>query len=101
MIPIRSSSAQPPAADLAIGKCRRRVLHWQRVAFTAAWRGERVKKRIGLLFIACAIHFSDVGAQPTAPVRVFPTKPVRLVVGFPAGSSSDIVGRLLGQKMSE
>ena len=36
-----------------------------------------------------------VQAQP------FPAKPLRMVIGFPAGSSSDVVGRLVAQKMSE
>lgn len=31
----------------------------------------------------------------------YPTKPVRLIVPFPAGASSDLVGRLLAQKMAE
>ena len=31
----------------------------------------------------------------------YPTKPVRLIVGFPAGTGPDIVARLLGQKLSE
>ncbi|MDB5809036.1 MAG: transporter substrate-binding protein [Betaproteobacteria bacterium] len=31
----------------------------------------------------------------------FPAKPLRMVIGFPAGSSSDVVGRLVAQKMSE
>jgi len=30
----------------------------------------------------------------------YPVKPVRLVVPFPAGASSDIVGRMLGEKLS-
>ncbi|MCC6533317.1 MAG: tripartite tricarboxylate transporter substrate binding protein [Burkholderiales bacterium] len=33
--------------------------------------------------------------------RGYPAKPIRLVVPFPAGASSDIVGRLLGQKLAE
>ena len=31
----------------------------------------------------------------------YPTKPLRLVVPFPAGASSDVVGRILAQKLSE
>jgi tripartite-type tricarboxylate transporter receptor subunit TctC len=31
----------------------------------------------------------------------YPDKPIRMIVGFPAGSSPDIVARLLGQKFSE
>src|SRR5215213_10052336 len=33
--------------------------------------------------------------------QTFPTKPVRLVVGFPAGGPTDIVSRTLAPKMSE
>jgi tripartite-type tricarboxylate transporter receptor subunit TctC len=31
----------------------------------------------------------------------YPTRPVRFVVGFPAGSATDIVGRLVAQSLSE
>ena len=31
----------------------------------------------------------------------YPAKPLRLVVPFPAGASSDIVGRMLGEKLAE
>ena len=38
-----------------------------------------------------------VAAEPAA----FPNRPIRMIVPFPAGGPSDIVARLLGQKMSE
>ena len=33
--------------------------------------------------------------------QAYPTRPVRIVVGFPAGSAPDIVARLIGQWLSE
>jgi tripartite-type tricarboxylate transporter receptor subunit TctC len=40
------------------------------------------------------------GAQP-AFAQSFPSKPVRVLVPFPAGGTTDIVARLVGQRMSE
>jgi len=48
---------------------------------------------------------AGVAALPAMP-RVaraldYPTRPVRFVVGFPAGSATDIVGRLIAQALSD
>ena len=48
------------------------------------------------LFLLCSILFATAAwAQP------FPSKPIRILVPFPAGGTTDIVARLVGQRMSE
>jgi tripartite-type tricarboxylate transporter receptor subunit TctC len=36
-----------------------------------------------------------------ARAQTYPTKPVRIIVGYPAGGSNDIIARLVGQWLSE
>ena len=42
-------------------------------------------------------------AAPFGPASAldYPTRPVRFIVGYPAGGSTDIIARLVGQKLSE
>lgn len=52
-----------------------------------------------LALCLCAVGFVSTGgvqAQTT-----YPNRPVRLIVGFPAGTGPDIVARILAQKLSE
>jgi tripartite-type tricarboxylate transporter receptor subunit TctC len=52
-----------------------------------------------LALCLCAVGlFSAAGVQAQAS---YPTRPVRLIVGFPAGTGPDIVARILAQKLSE
>jgi tripartite-type tricarboxylate transporter receptor subunit TctC len=37
----------------------------------------------------------------TVCAQSFPVKPLRMIIGFPAGSSSDVVGRIVAQKLSD
>jgi tripartite-type tricarboxylate transporter receptor subunit TctC len=41
------------------------------------------------------------GAMRTAWAQAYPTRPVRIVVGFPPGGSNDLYARLIGQWLSE
>jgi tripartite-type tricarboxylate transporter receptor subunit TctC len=36
-----------------------------------------------------------------ASAQTYPSRPVRIIVGFPAGSTSDIIARVIGQWLSE
>jgi len=49
--------------------------------------------------LLAAVFSAVLGAF--AHAQPFPSKPVRIVVPFPAGGTTDIVARLVGQRMSE
>ncbi len=42
-----------------------------------------------------------MAATTSVPAQQYPSKAVRMIVGFPAGGTSDIMARLTGQKLSE
>jgi tripartite-type tricarboxylate transporter receptor subunit TctC len=53
-------------------------------------------------FLHLAAGAAALPALPrVARAQAYPTRPVRLVVGFPAGGGADIVARLIGQWLSE
>ena len=53
-------------------------------------------------FIRLATGAVALPAMPRlAGAQSYPSRPVRLIVGFPAGGSADIVARLIGQWLSE
>src|SRR5690242_17330091 len=56
--------------------------------------------RRGLL--QCGIAAMAAAARPEfAWAQSYPTRPVRIITGFPAGGLSDILARVLGQRLSE
>ena len=50
---------------------------------------------------ALLLSLDPVFAQPALKPANFPVKPGRVVVGYPPGGPSDILGRLVAQKLSE
>src|SRR6476660_9515101 len=53
------------------------------------------------LVAACALALLWLAAPSTGKAESYPSHPITVIVPFPAGGSSDIVMRLLGQKVSE
>src|SRR5688500_8567295 len=47
----------------------------------------------------CAL--ASIGVHGPASAQTYPQKPIRLVVGVPAGGTTDVVARLVGQKLGE
>jgi tripartite-type tricarboxylate transporter receptor subunit TctC len=56
-------------------------------------------QRIALLGLTLALTI--VAAAPQGHADDFPSRPLRLIIGFPPGSAADITARLVGSSMSE
>lgn len=57
-----------------------------------------IKKMTPFVLFGAVIAF---GGLPQAVAQNFPTKPIRIVVPFPAGGTTDVVARLVALRMSE
>jgi tripartite-type tricarboxylate transporter receptor subunit TctC len=66
----------------------------------APHRGARVVAPLALTF-ALPLLVAATGAHAQGAAQPFPSKPVRILVGSAAGGGTDIISRLLAQKLSE
>ena len=55
----------------------------------------RLTVAVAAVAVSCAVAGGNAVAQ------AYPSKPIRMILPFPAGAPSDLVGRFVGQKMGE
>src|SRR5262245_34306370 len=72
------------------------------VAYTACkrnrWRGQQRGHPVFCRILAAAAALVVAGAS-SAFAQTFPSKPIKILVGFPAGGPSDIPARMIGEKL--
>jgi tripartite-type tricarboxylate transporter receptor subunit TctC len=54
-----------------------------------------------LLAAACVALLACAAATAAAAAEDYPTRPVRIIVGFPPGGATDLVARIVGPKLGE
>ncbi len=58
------------------------------------------KSLLLVLLMPLSSLFVSAQAQTQAQAQVFPSKPLKIVVGFPPGGGSDLMARIVAEKMS-
>ena len=76
---------------------RRRFLHLAIVATVCAGLSTAAQR---IAFLALTLAITTVAAVPKENADNYPSRPIRLIVGFPPGSAADITARLIGDVMS-
>ena len=61
----------------------------------------RCVRVVGTLVLGAAAVFAASGAGAQSPADKYPDKPIKIIVPFAPGGSTDILARVIGQKMTE
>lgn len=62
-----------------------------------------VRRAVTVIVIGCSTGVATVswGQSSAESADSYPSRPIRLIVQFPAGTGTDIMGRIIGQKLSD
>src|SRR4051812_18873933 len=64
-------------------------------------RMKHLEETLPSFFLLCFAFSALVRAASSAFSQPYPNKPVRLIVPYPAGGATDVVARLVAERMSE
>jgi tripartite-type tricarboxylate transporter receptor subunit TctC len=67
----------------------------------AASRGIGESPAAGAVFLVCMLACSSCAIAAEAATASYPTKPLRLIVPYPPGGGSDIMGRAIAERLSQ
>ena len=61
----------------------------------------KARKYAGFAATVAVLAFAVAGIAPDAAAQAYPSRPIRIVVTYPPGASSDTLARFLGQKITD
>ena len=64
-------------------------------------QSDRVAAKVATIVLAIAAMMLVAPGSRADDVAVYPNQPIRVVIGFSAGSSVDVSARIIGEKLAE